>query len=407
MKILSIIYLFYMFVSIYTLSFFLMVYFHNRKTLFDHPEAKRKYSISVLVPAFNEEKTIQETIEAIFNIDYPIEEVIILNDGSKDRTREISEELLKKYPKLKLVNKENSGKGDSINRGIKMAVGELIVVVDADSYPDKNSFNKLTGYFDDEKIGAVTCVFTPRNQKKFLEKMQVIEYNIIAFTRKLLGYIDGVYVTPGPLAMYRKSALESFGGFDSGNMTEDIEIAWHLIHNGWKVKMSLATHATTTAPDNLKMWYRQRRRWNVGGMQCIEKYRGSFLKKGILGTFIIPFFLMSYVTGLLGLGVFLYLSIRGIVTNYLFVTYSIPVGAPLLTMNDLYITPSFLNYLGVILFVVAFLFTLVVLSNMKGTTLKKHTPIDLLFFSLVYLALYPFIIISSLYNYFKRDNRWR
>ncbi len=407
MKILSVIYLFYMFVSIYTLSFFIMLYLHNRKHLFDFPKMTKEYSISVLVPAFNEEKTLRETIEAIFNIDYPIKEVIILNDGSTDRTREISEELLKKYSKLKLINKENSGKGDSLNRGIKMAVGELVVVVDADSYPDKDSFKKLVGYFDNEKVGAATCVFVPRNKNKFIEKMQFIEYNIIAFTRKLLGYIDAVYVTPGPLAMYRKKALESFGGFDSGNMTEDIEVAWHLIKQGWEIKMCLATHATTTAPDNLKIWYRQRRRWSIGGMQCIEKHRKNFLKKGMLGTFIIPFFLMSYALGLLGLGVFLYLSIRGIIKNYLFAFYSLPVGSPLLTMEDIYITPSFLNYLGIILFIIAFLFTLVVLSKMKETAMRKYTLIDLLFFSLVYLSIYPFITISAIYNYFKRDKRWR
>jgi hypothetical protein len=76
-------------------------------------------------------------------------------------------------------------------------------------------------------------------------------------------------------------------------------------------------------------------------------------------------------------------------------------------MNDFYITPSFLNYLGIILFVIAFLFTLVILANMKETAAKKYNFIDLLFFALVYLSLYPFIIISSLYNYFKRDKRWR
>lgn len=390
----------------YFLFLFLLLYFNNRKDIFYSPTTK-KYSISVLVPAWNEEKTIKNTIESIFEIDYPIQEVIILNNGSTDKTKEIVEELLSKYPKLKLINEKNTGKANSLNKGIKMAKGELVVVVDADSYPDKDSFTKLVGFFDDEKVGAATCVIVPRNRKKFIEKMQVIEYNVIAFTRKLLDYVDAIYVTPGPLAMYRKSALEEIGGFDTKNMTEDIEITWHLIHVGYKRKMCLSTNATTIVPDNLKAWYRQRRRWNVGGLQCISKYKKEFLKKGMLGVFVLPLFIFQFFLGVLGLGVFLYLIITRTLSNFLFVKYSVSVGVPLITMGDLYITPSFLNYLGIILFAVGGIFTLLVLSIMKKTVLKKQNIFNIIFYSGIYLSIYPFIAISAVYNYFKRDKRWR
>ncbi|VVB82151.1 Glycosyltransferase AglI [uncultured archaeon] len=407
MKFLPIIYLVYMFISLYFLSFFLILYFNNRKNLFNHPLAKKHYSISVLVPAYNEENTIEETINSIFEIDYPIEEVIAINDGSTDRTKEIIEKLLKKYPKLKLLDKKNSGKGGSLNRGIKMAKGELVVVVDADSYPAKDSFKKMVGYFDDEKVGAATCVIVPRNKENLLEKMQFIEYNIIAFTRKLLEYVDGVYVTPGPLAMYRKTVLEKVGGFDEKNLTEDIELTWRIIHAGYERKMCLSTYVTTTAPNKWKAWYRQRRRWAVGGNQCMAKYKKEFLKKGTLGTFILPFFIFNFFIGLGGMGIYLYLLLTNLISNYLFLVYSISSNVPVLTMNNLYITPSFLNYLGIILFVVGFAFTLMTLSVMKATVLKKQKIRDILFFSIFYLIIYPVITISSVYNYFKRDNRWR
>ncbi len=407
MKLLPIIYLTYMFVSIYFLFLFLLLYFKNKKDVFDFPAAKKKYAVSVLVPAYNEERTIKDTIESIFDIDYPIREVIIINDGSTDRTKEIAEELLRKYPKLKFIDKKNTGKGDSLNTGIKMAKGELVVVVDADSYPAKDSFGKMTGFFDDEKVGAATCVFVPRNKDKFWEKMQLIEYNIIAFTRKLLGCVDAIYVTPGPLAMYRKSVLEEVGGFDTKNITEDIEIAWHITQAGYKIKMTLSTDATTTAPNKLKTWYRQRRRWGIGGIQCISQYKKEFMKKGMLGMFILPFFILQFFLGLLGLGVFLYLITTRIISNYLFVGYAIPAGVPLMTMNDFYITPSFLNYLGIIIFAVGLIFSLLVLSVMKKTILKKQNILTILFYSMVYLSIYPFITISSVYNYFKRDKRWR
>lgn len=407
MKILPVIYLVYMFVAFYFLSLFFFLYFNNKKHLFDYPKAKRKYSISVLVPSWNEEKTIEETIKHIFEIDYPIEELIVLNDGSTDKTKEIVEKLLKKYPKLKLVNKKNSGKANSLNMGIKMAKGELIVVVDADSYPNKDSFRKLVGFFDDEKVGAATCVFVPRNKTKFIEKMQVIEYNIISFTRKLLGYVDAIYVTPGPLAMYRKKALTDISGFDTRNLTEDIEITWRLTGVKYERRMCLSTYATTTVPDNLKSWYRQRRRWNIGGLQCISKYKKEFLKRGMLGMFILPFFVLQLFLGTLGLGVFFYLAITRIVSNYLLVKYSVPVGVPVLTMNDLFITPSFLNYIGFILFFMGVVFTLLVFSIMKDTVLKKQNIFNILFYSVIYLMVYPLIMISAVYNYFKGTKKWR
>jgi cellulose synthase/poly-beta-1,6-N-acetylglucosamine synthase-like glycosyltransferase len=407
METLPIIYLGYMFISIYFLSLFLSLYLKNRKELFDYPETKKKYTISVLVPAYNEEKTIENTIKSIFSSAYSVKELIVLNDGSKDDTGKIVKKLLKKYPALKLINKENSGKGDSLNQGLKIAKGELVAVVDADSYPANNSFGKMIGFFDDSSVGAATCVFVPRNRNNFLEKLQVIEYNVIAFTRKLLGYVDAIYVTPGPLALYRKSALEKIGGFSTKNMTEDIEATWHLAYEGYKRKMCLATYATTTVPNKFKPWYKQRRRWNIGGLQCISQYKGCFLKKGMLGFFILPFFVMQLFLGLIGLTIFFYLITTRIISNYIFAKYSIDVGTPLVTMNDFFITPSFLNYLGVILFIAGTVFTIMLLVVMKEKILRKQNIFNMFFYFIFYLSIYPFIMIAAIYHFFKGTGTWR
>jgi cellulose synthase/poly-beta-1,6-N-acetylglucosamine synthase-like glycosyltransferase len=407
METLPIIYLGYMFISIYFLSLFLSLYIKNRKELFDYPKTKKKYTISVLVPAYNEEKTIENTIKSIFSSGYPVKELIVLNDGSKDNTGNIVKKLLKKYPALKLINKENSGKGDSLNQGIKIAKGDLVAVVDADSYPANDSFGKMIGFFDDSSVGAATCVFVPRNRNNFFEKLQVIEYNVIAFTRKLLGYVDAIYVTPGPLALYRKSALEEIGGFSTKNMTEDIEATWHLAYEGYKRKMCLATYATTTVPNKFKPWYKQRRRWNIGGLQCISQYKGCFLKKGMLGFFILPFFVMQLFLGLIGLTIFFYLITTRIISNYIFAKYSIDVGTPLVTMNDFFITPSFLNYLGVILFIAGTVFTIMLLVVMKEKILRKQNIFNMFFYFIFYLSIYPFIMIAAIYHFFKGTGTWR
>ncbi len=407
MEILPIIYLGYMFVSIYFLSLFLSLYKKNREELFNYPKTNKKYSISVLVPAFNEENTIKDTIKAIFSSGYPIKELIVLNDGSTDRTRKIVESLLKKYKKLKLVNKKNSGKADSLNWGLKIAKGELISVVDADSYPARNSFEKMVGFFDTKNVGAVTCVFIPKNKDKFFEKLQEIEYNVIAFTRKLLDYVDAIYVTPGPLALYRTSALKKIKGFDPNNLTEDIEATWHLAYEGYNRRMCLNTYATTTVPDKFKPWYKQRRRWNIGGLQCISKYKKCFFKKGMLGFFILPFFILQLSLGLVGLSIFVYLITTRILKNYIFAQYSIDAGIPLLTMNDFFVTPSFLNYLGIFLFIVGGFFTLLVLFIMKQKILGKQNIFNILFYLLFYLAIYPFIMITAIYHFLRGTGRWR
>ncbi|MBU2053239.1 MAG: glycosyltransferase [Nanoarchaeota archaeon] len=409
MEFLPIIYLGYMFVSIYFLSLFLSLFFRNRKELFSYPVAKKQYSVSIVVPAWNEENTIENTVKEILKSDYEgLKEVIVVDDGSTDNTLAIARELEKEYDKVKVYTKENEGsKAGALNFGLKKVDSDIFGVVDADSYPAKDSIRKMVGFFDDSQVGATTCVFVPRNRGKFIEKLQATEYNVIAFTRKLLDYVDAIYVTPGPLALYRKSALDEIGGFDMKNMTEDIEATWHLAYRGYQRRMCLATKTTTTVPSKLKAWYRQRRRWNIGGLQCISKYKKAFFQKGMLGFFILPFFVLQLFLGLVGLAVFTYLVATRFITNYLYTRYSIEVGTPLITMNDLFITPSFLNYLGIVLFIFGVIFTIGVLYILKDNILAKRNIFNLIFYFLFYLSIYPLIMISALYYFFKGGAKWR
>jgi len=398
-----------MFVSIYFLSLFLLLYFQNRRNLFDYPKANKKYSISIVVPAYNEEGTIKDTVEEILKSDYSgLKEVIVINHRSTDRTLEIAKGLEKKYKKVKVYTLETgNSKAAPLNFGLTKVTSEIFGVVDADSYPSKESISKMVGFFNDDKVGAVTCVFVPRNKTGFFERLQATEYNVIAFTRKLIGYVDAIYVTPGPLALYRKSALDEIGGFDEKNMTEDIEATWNLAFHGYHRRMCLDTKTTTTVPTKFMDWYKQRRRWNIGGLQCIAKYKSYFLKKGMLGFFILPFFVLQLFLGLIGLSIFVYLITTRFISNFLYTKYSIVVGTPLISMNDLLITPSFLNYLGVVLFITGALFTLGVLYVMQTGMLKKQNVFNLLFYLLFYLSIYPLIMISALYYYFKGGAKWR
>ena len=407
MDILPYIYLAYMFISVYFLSFYFLLYLRNKRILFDFPKPKKHFSVSVLIPAYNEEDTIKETIDAVLKSDYDnIIEVIIINDGSTDKTASIVKGLTKKYSLLKLLDRKNSGKADSLNQGIKIAKGELIAVIDSDSFPEKDAIRKLVGYFEDEKVGAATCSILVRNNKGFFAGLQAIEYAVIAFTRKLLEGVGAIYVTPGPLALYRKKAVLEVGGFDSKNLTEDIELTWHLASKNWERKMCLSTRVTTIVPASFKRWFRQRQRWNVGGLQTMAKYKGYFMRKGILGFFILPFFILSSFLGLLGLSIFAYLTVTRILKQYFLVKYSFLAHTAYVNLNELYFTPSVLNYLGIILFVFGAIFTISVLAIMKHEILPKRNLFKIVIYLLVYLSAYPFIMLTAIYKLIRKDMRW-
>ncbi len=410
MEVLTTVILVYMFLAIYFCFFFLILYARNRTSLFWYPSIRKKFSVSVLIPAYNEQESIGSTVENVFLSRYPVKEVIVIDDGSKDNTAEITRRLMKKYPKLKLLSKKNSGKADSINQALKIASGELIAVLDADSYPEKNAFKKMVGYFSDTKMGAVTSCIVPKKREKFIEKLQSYEYVGIAWTRKLLDSLDAVFVTPGGLSLYRKSALIEAKGFDKNNITEDIEIAWHLIHNGYKIRMSLAAKSYTIAPDNFRQWKKQRVRWGAGGLQTLGKYKKDFLKKGMFGLFIIPFVFTAIFLGLSAFLIGWYIIIKRLFTTFFYMQYSFSAQTPLLTLGDFNIAPSVLIIYGIFLFITGFTFTVFGLRVMKEENLgklKDRNLFNLLFYMVVYLGLYYTIwMIAIIQIIFSKKIKW-
>ena len=191
MNIITIVYMTMFFFGVYFLFLFILLYLKYKRELFDYPKIKKFPYISIITAAYNEEATIKETVQAVMSLDYPKDKIeqIVVNDGSKDKTREIVEKLKRQYKNLILINKENSGKANSLNQAIKLAKGELIAVVDADSYPNRDSLKKMVGHFEDRKVAAVTSKVLVKNQKKFIERFQAVDYEVIAWGRKILDFI--------------------------------------------------------------------------------------------------------------------------------------------------------------------------------------------------------------------------
>ena len=405
MEFLPVIYLVYMFVSLYFFSFFVLIYLKNKNELFTYPKSTKKYSVSVLIPAYNEEDSVEGTVRAVLNSDYKnILEIIVINDGSTDNTGKIAEALAKKYKIIKVLNKKNSGKADSLNQALRIAKGELIIVLDSDSYILPDAIGKMIGYFDNKQVASVTGKILVKNYNNLIERLQAAEYAIIAFSRKLLEFVEGIWVTPGALSMYRKSTLLDVGGFDTKNITEDVEITWRLISKGYAIKMCLAAGTYTIVPNNVKKWWRQRIRWDIGGIQTLNKYKKWILKKGSLGYFIIPLFAVSMFLGLLGLIIFLYLILRKILLMSQFSHYAFLSDVPLITMNNLYFTVTVLNFFGVIVFLLGLFLTLIGL-NIVNPGIKKSF-FNLGFYLLLYLTASPTILLVSVYKMIKKDIKW-
>ena len=410
MTFIDFVFFFYMFVGLYMTSLLLLIYVKNRKEMFYYPPGKIE-PVSVIVPCYNAEKTIGAAIESLLNLDYPknMIEIIVVDDKSKDNSVKVVEGYARKYSNVRLIkHKINCGNAaGTTNTGIKNAKYDYIAVADDDSTPDRDALRKMIGFLQNERdVGGVTCAVLAREPKNFIQKLQAIEYAVIAWSRKLLDFVDAVYVTPGPFALYRKRVLVEVGMFDTKNMTQDIEIVWKMLSHGYKARMCLATSVHSETPDKFMKWFRQRIRWNIGGKQCLLKYKSLFFRKGMLGAFIIPFFTLSLFLGLFGLGIFAYLFTRRFLVSYFMTRYAVYASSSVLYLQDLSFSPSILNFFGAALFFLGIFFTIFGLRTVKLQKSHWGNIFNFLFYSLIYLTAYPLLLVISTYRMLIGDYRW-
>ncbi len=408
--ILTIVYLVYSFIAFYFLFLYGLIYAKNRKEFFSSPPLTKNYSLSMVVPCFNASKHIGETIETLAASDYKgLKKIIVVDDCSTDDSYKVAKSYEKKYPGLVQVVQTPKNTGNAAgakNYGAQFVNTTLIGFSDDDSDPSPDAIRKMIGFFDDEKIAAVTSSVLVKYRNTILEKLQAIEYKIIIFTRKLLGFVDAIYVTPGPLAIYSRKAFEKVGGFDEENLTEDIEIVWNFVNKGYKIGMSVPAKVYTAAPRRFKPWYRQRLRWNVGGMQTIFKYKKDFLRTGMLGSFILPFFTLSWLLGILGISILIYRVVRRVIVQYLAAKSSIAAQTTILALREINLTPNVLVFFGTAILILSLSFTLLALSKTKEESFKSLGIIGILVFALVYLLAYPFILVVSLSRFIRGKREW-
>lgn len=251
--------------------------------------------VSIIIPSYNAGHTIFKCIESCKAMEYDGKtEIIVVDDGSKDGS---DAEIAKMHGVTLIRKPRNEGKAAALNTGIGQAKGKFIACIDSDTYPEKLALKKLIPYFyEDAKVGSVTLFINTTKPANFLQAMQEIEYWVsFGFFFKTVEAIEGLYVTPGPVSIYRKEVFEELGGYDVKNIGEDMEIALRLQRHGWKIRICSSAIAYTEVPATLKSLYVQRLRWVRGSIMNVLKYADMFFnsKYSYFGLFVMPIVLFN------------------------------------------------------------------------------------------------------------------
>ncbi|MEV7287971.1 glycosyltransferase [Streptomyces sp. NPDC093252] len=239
--------------------------------------------VTVLVPAYNEAKCIEQTVRSLVASDHPIE-VIVVDDGSTDGTARIVEDL--RLPGVRVVRQLNGGKPAALNRGIANASHDLIVMMDGDTVFEPSTVRELVQPFGDPRVGAVAGNAKVGNRDSLIGAWQHIEY-VMGFNldRRMYDILRCMPTIPGAVGAFRRSALERVGGMSDDTLAEDTDITMALHRDGWRVVYAENARAWTEAPESVQQLWSQRYRWSYGTMQAIWKHRRALVDRGPSGRF--------------------------------------------------------------------------------------------------------------------------
>ena len=236
--------------------------------------------VSIIVPVFNEGKVLSYSIESLLDIDYSNYEIIIVNDGSTDDTAAVAEKLVghqrgrNGLVKVSLINKPNGGKAKALNAGIQYSEAQFVLCMDGDSQLTTNTLKMAIRHFIDPYIGAVAGNVKVQNRKKVLTDLQALEYlEGLNMARSAQGFLQLVNIIPGPIGLFRKTALRDVGFYSSDTFAEDADVTLKILAKGWKILYEPNAIAYTEAPETIYQLLKQRYRWTRGILQAIRKHK--------------------------------------------------------------------------------------------------------------------------------------
>jgi len=266
---------------------------HQRRERSEHlPEPDSFPPVSVLLAAYNEERVIASTISHLLHSDYPSAlEIIVVDDGSKDRTAAVVQEIAASEPRVRLISQPNSGKAHALAKAISEAGHETLVMIDADTMVALDGLRKLVAPLEDPSVGAVSGYIRVGNTKRWLGRFQDLEYvGAFEIDRRAQDLLGCIIVAPGALSAFRKAALDEVGPITNDTLAEDTDLTLQLHRHGWRVLFAPKAFADTEAPESVKALLSQRFRWAFGTLQCLWKHGEVIFAPGYgwLGWFALP-----------------------------------------------------------------------------------------------------------------------
>ena len=246
-------------------------------------------AVDVLVPAYNEEKVICRTVEALLaarTLGAP-PQVVVIDDGSKDRTSEVLRERFADEPRLIVLQKENGGKAAALNYGIARSEADVVVAIDGDTLLLPDAIERLTRPFTESRVGAVAGSVFVGNQRNLMTRFQALEYVTSQnLDRRAFELFNAISVVPGAIGAWRREALLQVGGYPRDTLAEDADLTFAVQMKGWRVLNEPAAIALTEAPETLRAFMKQRFRWMFGTLQVACKHVGRLTRQPTGLTFV-------------------------------------------------------------------------------------------------------------------------
>lgn len=254
-------------------------------------------ALAVVVPAYNEEATLCDTISGLLASDYPLPfEIVVVDDGSTDCTWALAQAAYGTHPRVRLLRKPNGGKCSALNLGLGHASAEIVVCIDADTLLAPDALRLLCRHFHDPRVGAVAGCPGVGNRHNVLTRLQALEYTAQrGLEREALETLNAISCVSGAIGAYRRELLVALGGYAHDTLAEDNDMTLRILRSGWRVRYEERARAWTEAPEDLRDFHKQRFRWMYGTAQAATKHAGAALawRGGSFGWLTMPHLLLQ------------------------------------------------------------------------------------------------------------------
>lgn len=293
-----------LFIALYFEVFLLISFFEKRPERAESSRPRRYPSVTMLVPCYNEERTLAGTLDSLLALEYPTDllEIVVVDDGSQDRTGAIAQEYATRYKgRVAYIAKPNGGKYTALNLGLERSRGEIVGCLDADSFVERGALVEAVKKFEsDATIMAITPAMKVYKPRTLLELMQNVEYTFGIFYKKMFDNLAAINVLPGPFSLYKREVFTKIGLFRHAHNTEDMEIAFRMHANGLRIVNAHNAFVYTTVPRTVGSLLRQRVRWSQGFLMNARDYGYMLLnpRYGHFGMLVLPFGITAFFAGI-------------------------------------------------------------------------------------------------------------